>query len=127
MKSIQLILAFIFCLSLGATAQNSIVGKWKITIPTKEGDLTEVVLNISDGGDYNIDFGMDGNNDIVGKYELKDDQITVWDVSGAMACPADQKGVYNFVVTDEKLTLMRISDDCTGRGGPEGKMAFTKL
>jgi purine-nucleoside phosphorylase len=127
MKSMPLLVALFLCLSLSASAQISLLGKWKIAIPTAEGDIIEAVLHISDERNYTVDFGNDGTTDVTGKYEVQGDQITVWDTSGEMACPAEAKGVYSFVVTSESLTMNRITDACPGRAGNDGKMSFSKM
>ena len=49
--------------------------------------------------------------------------MTIQDVTGG-GCTG--KGVYNVKVTDTALFMNRVSDECEGRGGPEGLMQFKR-
>ena len=72
---------------------------------------------------YWLDFGGDGDIEVTGMYQAKDGQIQIQDVEGS---DCTGKGVYTFKVDDEGMTMTRVSDECEGRGGPEGKMVFSR-
>ncbi len=112
-------------LPLSAFTQTTLTGDWTFEAPTEDGKMIPVKLSIS-ADSYTVDFGMDGNSEVKGRYMTEGNQITIWDVEGANACPADAKGVYTFEVTETTMTMTKIKDDCDGRGGPEGKMMFQR-
>lgn len=111
-------------LPFAAFAQ-SLQGDWTMQVPDENGNMMLLKLSIGEDA-YTIDFGNDGTPEVKGKYSTEGDQITVQDVEGAMACPADAKGIYKFEVTDTSMTMTIVKDDCPGRGNPEGKMVFSR-
>jgi hypothetical protein len=103
----------------------SIVGVWTMSMPAEDGSTVTMQANIKADGTYALDFGADGSAEIVGKYKLDGDQVTVQDMpSGADGCAG--VGVYRYTATEKTLTMTRVSDECAGRGGPEGKMVMQR-
>lgn len=121
----SLLILFSFCFSSGLSAQSEVVGDWKTMVPdgSKEGAMIPLHVTIKADNIYWLDFGGDGAVEITGKYETSDGQIHIQDVEGS-ECTG--KGVYVFEVNDEGMTMTRVSDECEGRGGPEGKMSFSR-
>lgn len=118
-------LGLLFCLPFSLMAQTAtLVGDWKTQIPDDTGKLMPVKLSMKSDGTFTVDFGVDGTSDITGKYTIEGEQITIVEVTGS--CP-DKKGIYKIVVTATTFNMNRVSDECETRGGPEGKMAFTKM
>jgi hypothetical protein len=125
MKFLTRIVAILcFALPFTLSAQNSIVGKWKLTVPTEDGGTMDIQVSMNADNTYNVDFGIDGTAEVNGEYKLNGDKITIKDVSGPQACP--QEALYSIEVSATNLTMTRISDPCEGRGGPEGVMTFTR-
>lgn len=108
---------------MALAAQTTPTGTWKMEIPDKEGNMIPTQVNISDDGTYAVDFGADGTADISGTYTIDGDKIMIQDDEGS-ECTA--KGVYQFKVADDSLTMTRVSDECEGRGGPDGVMKMDK-
>lgn len=121
----NLFAGLLFLLPFTLAAQNAVVGDWKLQIPDETGSLMNLKVAMKADGTFTVDFGGDGVNEIEGKYTVEGDQITIEDLSGPNACP-NQKGIYKFVVAGDTNTFTRVSDPCEGRGGPEGKMLFTR-
>lgn len=119
------VVALLFCLPFSLAAQD-FVGDWTMKMPADNGDMVDVHLSIKGDGSYTVDFGKDGNVEINGNYQNDGNQITVWDDGTGDGCPKGAKGVYNWAIEGDKMTMTRISDACTSRGGPEGKMVFTR-
>jgi hypothetical protein len=118
-------LGLLFCLPFSLMAQTAtLVGDWKTQIPDDTGKLMPVKLTMKSDGTFTVDLGVDGTSDITGKYTIEGEQITIVEVTGS--CP-DKKGIYKIVVTATTFNMNRVSDECETRGGPEGKMAFTKM
>lgn len=114
-------------LSYTIQAQATLAGTYSMEIPGEYGML-KIKLNINDGGTFTVDFGDDDSVEVNGNYEVNGNQITIWETSNTedTAC-VNAKGVYTFTVDAQALNMDRISDPCTGRGGPEGKMSFKRL
>ncbi|MEZ5042223.1 MAG: hypothetical protein R2828_20160 [Saprospiraceae bacterium] len=124
MKTLKPFLFFsCLCLSFAIQAQ-SVVGKWKMTIPTDQGTM-DILLDIKADNTYSVDLGNDGAIDVNGKYVIDSDQISITDSDGPASCPGNT-GVYKFTVSATDFMMSLVSDPCEGRGGPEGKMAFKK-
>lgn len=123
MKALLLLfLAGMAMLPFGLIAQSP-VGTWKMSIPDQDGKMTPVNVQMSEDGTYAIDFGADGTIDLKGKYTLEGGKITVQDAEGS-DCTAP--GVYTLKIEGDTLTMTRVSDGCTGRGGPEGVMTMQR-
>jgi len=110
----------ICCLALSVSAQ-SMIGKWKMEVPTDEGTAV-IAVNIQDNGTYSLDFGADGAIEINGKYSMSGDTMTFSDDGECKGT-----GVYNVKATSTTLTMTRISDECSNRGGPEGVMVAKRM
>jgi uncharacterized protein YqkB len=78
---------------------------------------------ISDQGTYTVDVGADGNIENKGKYSLDGSKMTIQDTEGS---DCNGVGVYTFKIEGDTMTMTRVSDACTERGGPEGVMVFKK-
>ena len=120
-----LFLGLLFCFPLSLMAQNAaLIGDWKSQIPDNTGKLMPIKLTMKNDGTFTVDLGVDGTSDIAGKYTIEGEQITIVESVGNCT---DKKGIYKIVVTATTFVMNRVSDECENRGGPEGKMAFTKL
>ncbi|MCO6477813.1 MAG: hypothetical protein J5I94_14380 [Phaeodactylibacter sp.] len=115
----------LFCLSANLSAQDSPVGEWKTMVPDREKEGAMMPLHVTIKADnlYWLDFGGDGSVEITGKYVAKGNQMVIEDVEGS---DCNGKGIYTFEVTDESMTMARVSDECEGRAGPEGKIVFSR-
>ena len=99
------------------------VGKWSMEVPDEAGNMTTIIGHIKADNTYALDFGADGSVEVNGKYEMKDGQMHIHDVSGSECTGV---GVYKIKVEGSQLTMTRVSDACEGRGGPEGVMVMKK-
>jgi hypothetical protein len=124
MKNPLLILALMLIVPTFTFAQKSIEGSWKAEMPTEDGGTVIVKITMEENK-YTVDFGADGKAEIQGGYEIDGDKVTIWDTEGENACASDQKGVYSFTNEAGTLTMNRVTDDCPGRGGEDGKMVMT--
>jgi len=115
-------LAFLDMLPLGLMAQNP-VGTWKMSIPDEDGKMTPLKLSLLEDGSYAIDFGLDGNIDIKGKYTVEGGKMTIQDTEGS---DCTEQGVYSLKIEGDILTMTRLSDGCAGRGGPEAVMTMQR-
>ena len=126
MKKLELVFAMLLFIPFFMMAQSP-EGDWKITFPTQDGKTMDAKLSMADGK-YTVDFGLDGTFEVEGDYTVEGDQITIKDSKGEQAClEEDAIGIYSFKVDDKSFVMTRVSDPCTGRGGPEGVLSFTKL
>lgn len=51
----------------------------------------------------------------VAAIKISNDTLEINDVSGPIKCSSDDKGVYSYTITNGKLVLTIISDNCDGR------------
>ncbi|MEP7322973.1 MAG: hypothetical protein ABI761_13690 [Saprospiraceae bacterium] len=116
-------LAFMAMLPFSLIAQSPI-GTWKMSVPDENGKMTPLKIYITEDGIYAIDFGADGNIDSKGKYSIEGGKMTIQDTEGS---DCSEKGVYTFKIEGDFLTMTRVSDGCTGRGGPEGVMTMQRV
>ena len=121
----RILITLLFAMPIGVFAQ-SIAGDWETQVPgQEEGTLVTIKVKMSDDGTYAVDLGGDGTVDINGKYSVTDGVITVQDTdTGPNTC--NGKGMYKLETTDTTLKMTRISDECDGRGGPDGVMEMTR-
>jgi hypothetical protein len=118
----HLFLALMVMLPFGLLAQSP-VGTWKMSVPDESGNMIPLKVAISEDGTYTLDFGADGNIDAKGKYTVEAGKMTIQDTEGS-ECTA--QGVYTFKIEGDTLTLTRVSDNCAGRGGPNGVMTMQR-
>lgn len=63
----------------------------------------------------------------VAAIKISGDTLKIIDVSGPIKCSSDDKGAYSYAITNGKLVLTIISDNCDGRanaiGGRQWMMA----
>ena len=124
MKYLPSLLAlFCFFFSTSLSAQPAVVGEWTTMVPDKDGNMMPLHVSIRADNSYHLDFGSDGTVEVTGTYEAKGNQMIIQDAEGSN-CTG--KGIYTFEVTDDGMTMTRVSDECEQRGGPEGKMAFSR-
>ncbi len=121
----NLLLGLLCCVSFAATAQ-TMVGDWSAKGADENGNPMTFKVSLKADGTYTVDFGADGTVEIEGKYTIAGNQMTIEDTGGPAACNAG-KGVYTFELTETTNTLTLVSDPCEGRGGPDGKIMFTRL
>lgn len=118
----RLLLTLMIMLPFGLFAQSP-VGAWKMSVPDENGKMTPLTVTISADGTYAVDFGADGNVETKGKYTLDGGKMTIQDTEGS---DCTETGVYTLKVDGDTLTMTRVSDGCTNRGGPEGVMSMQR-
>lgn len=122
MSKMKILFTILICsLAMSVSAQ-SIVGKWKFEFPSDQGTMV-MSATIKADGTYALDFGNDGSAEVTGKYSVDGDTFTVKDDAG----DCTGKGVYKIKVTDDTMTMTRVSDECANRGGPEGVMVSKRM
>jgi hypothetical protein len=121
-KRNRLLFAAMMLLPLGLAAQSP-VGLWKFSVPTQDGKMIPLTVNIADNGTFALDFGADGTIDTKGKYSMDHDTMTIEETEGT-ECTA--VGVYTIKVDEKTMTMTRVSDGCPNRGGPEGVMKMDR-
>ena len=91
---------------------NSIIGKWK-----KDTQYLTVNADNTQRGEYTIPGDPTHTAyDVTGAYTIKGDTFQFVNLAGASSCPFGDTGVYKFSVSNNNLTLVLVSDQCTGRG-----------
>ena len=118
----RLLIAAFALLPLGLMAQSP-AGTWKMSVPDQDGKMTPLKVDISENGTYAVDFGADGTVENKGKYTVDGAKMTIQDTEGS-DCMGE--GVYTFKIEGNTLTMTRVSDGCTNRGGPEGVMSMQR-
>lgn len=122
LPSFLILCCFFFSTSL--SAQSDVVGEWKTMVPgQEEGSMMPILVSIKADNTYTVDFGADGAVEIKGAYQSKGNQLVIQDVEGS---DCTGKGIYTYEVSDEGMTMSRVSDECENRGGPDGKMVFSR-
>ncbi len=99
------------------------VGSWKLSVPDGSGNMITLKVDISAEGTFTLDVGADGNIETKGKYTMDGAKMTIQETEGTECTGV---GVYTFKVEGDTMTMTRISDACTDRGGPEGVMVLKK-
>lgn len=99
------------------------VGSWKLPVPDGSGNMITLKVDISAEGTFTLDVGADGNIETKGKYTMDGAKMTIQETEGTECTGV---GVYTIKVEGDTMTMTRISDACTDRGGPEGVMVLKK-
>jgi hypothetical protein len=99
------------------------VGSWKLPVPDGSGNMITLKVDISAEGTFTLDVGADGNIETKGKYSMDGAKMTIQETEGTECTGV---GVYTLKVEGDTMTMTRISDACTDRGGPEGVMVLKK-
>ena len=107
---------------LSLMAQNP-VGSWKLPVPDGSGNMITLKVDISAEGTFTLDVGADGNIETKGKYTMDGAKMSIQETEGTECTGV---GVYTIKVEGDTMTMTRISDACTDRGGPEGVMVLKK-
>lgn len=125
-KLLSLLILLFFPLTF--FAQSNIVGDWKAEITAENGEKRVMKLTIKADNTYSLDMAMDGEINVNGNYQLSDDmRMTINDINGEYACPPEATGVYDITIEGDKLSMKYVSDECEGRGNPDGAMEFTRM
>lgn len=99
------------------------VGSWKLPVPDGSGNMITLKVDISADGTFTLDVGADGNIETKGKYTMDGAKMSIQETEGTECTGV---GVYTIKVEGDTMTMTRISDACTDRGGPEGVMVLKK-
>ncbi len=99
------------------------IGSWKLPVPDGSGNMITLKVDISAEGTFTLDVGADGNIETKGKYTMDGAKMTIQETEGTECTGV---GVYTIKVEGDTMTMTRISDACTDRGGPEGVMVLKK-
>ena len=99
------------------------VGSWKLPVPDGSGNMITLKVDISAEGTFTLDVGADGNIETKGKYTMDGAKMSIQETEGTECTGV---GVYTIKVEGDTMTMTRISDACTDRGGPEGVMVLKK-
>ena len=99
------------------------VGSWKLPVPDGSGNMITLKVDISAEGTFTLDVGADGNIETKGKYTMDGAKMSIQETEGTECTGV---GVYTIKVEGDTMTMTRVSDACTDRGGPEGVMVLKK-
>ena len=116
-------LALTVLLSPLSLMAQSPVGSWKLPVPDGSGNMITLKVDISAEGTFTLDVGADGNIETKGKYTMDGAKMSIQETEGTECTGV---GVYTIKVEGDTMTMTRISDACTDRGGPEGVMVLKK-
>ena len=126
MKKIAFLFSLLFLTAL-AHAQDSVIGDWMFVYQDEEGTNHKTKISFTAEGDYSVDFGTDGQANVLGKYIMEGDKVTLWDVGGEFACPDQVKGTYQVKFEGETMHVVALEDPCEPRRGPAGTMTMTRM
>lgn len=87
---------------------DQLVGKW-----TKVFNERTVTFTIASDHKFQVEFINDEEIDVWGSYVISGTQITFQDEGGAYS--SDAAGVYEFKISDARLTFTRVNDPVNGR------------
>ncbi|MBL7129501.1 MAG: hypothetical protein ISS16_11035 [Ignavibacteria bacterium] len=85
----------------------------------KEGTYTsteksvDLSIRLYGGNKYKV--LMEGETVVEGIYEIKDNRLIITDKKGSHACLDNPTATYRWKIKDNEVTLMAISDECSGR------------
>lgn len=116
-------LALALLLSPLSLMAQSPVGSWKVPVPDGNGNMITLKVDISAEGTFTLDVGADGSIETKGKYSMDGAKMTIQETEGTECTGV---GVYTLKVEGDTMTMTRISDACTDRGGPEGVIVLKK-
>jgi hypothetical protein len=107
------VLGFVcFLLACNPPVNNSIIGKWK-----KDTMTLTVNEDHTQRGEYTIPGDITHTPyDVTGTYTLSADTFQFVNLSGLSSCPVGDTGTYTYQVNNNQLTLVLVSDQCSGRG-----------
>lgn len=120
---IQLLLSFLFVL-ISFQSNSDLVGKWYLE---DENGAKVYIVEFKTNLTYEVDLGANNDIDVIGKYSLQADKMTVQDTGGPEACDIAQKGIYQLKINANQLTVTKIQDECPGRGGDVETVVMKKL
>lgn len=126
MRFLLCVFVLLLAASYAATAQE-FVGTWKAEVPMEDGKVIPVKVTVHDNGVYEMDWAMDGNIEVRGGFDVRGDQVIIWETYGENTCPRDKKGIYRWKVDNDRLTMNRLEEACEGRGGPDGVMVYQRM
>lgn len=94
------------------TPEHTIFGSWTRAITDTEGVQfnAELKINTDNSFEFILLEEVPGHTNSSGEFTLSDDIFTIINDTDC-----DSDGVYEFVVTDEKLALVVVMDDCAPR------------
>jgi hypothetical protein len=116
-------LTLVLLLSPLSLMAQSPVGSWKLPVPDGNGNMITLKVDISAEGTFTLDAGADGNIETKGKYTMDGAKMTIEETEGTECTGV---GVYTIKVEGDTMTMTKISDACTNRGGPEGVIVLKK-
>jgi hypothetical protein len=85
----------------------------------KEGTYTsteksvDLSIKLYDGNQYIV--YMDGEIAVEGIYETKNNRLYIIDKKGPYACLENPNATYRWIIKDNKVTLIAVKDECSGR------------
>lgn len=121
MKTFALILLLF---AFGSTTQAQLTEtKWKsyMNIP----DATETILHFKKDTLLMI-IVADGSVGETMKYSVSKDTLKISKLSGFSPCGEGMNGLYRFVITEGKMTITPLSDDCQDRYDAFRQEAWTR-
>ena len=70
-------------------------------------------IKLYDGNQYMVN--MDGEIAVEGVYEIKNNRLYITDKKGPYACLENPNATYRWIIKDNKVTLIVVKDECSGR------------
>lgn len=112
-SSISLFIVMVVALmACNQPVNNSIIGKWK-----KDTQYLTVNEDNTQRGEYTIPGDPTHTPyDVTGTYTISADTFQFVNLAGTSSCPYGDTGVYTFTVDNNNLTLVLVTDQCSGRG-----------
>ena len=85
----------------------------------KEGTYTSsnasenLSIKLYNGDQYTV--YRDGEIVVEGVYVIKNNRLYITDKKGPYACPENPNATYRWVINDKDVTLIAVTDECSGR------------
>lgn len=111
MKAQTFLLALFFLTTPFFLSAQSMVGDWTYQGPGPDGKEITNTMTMKEDGTLSVDFGSDGQVEVVAAYTIEGDQITINDTLEQSPCYG-KAGVYTFKIDGDNITITLVEDAC---------------
>ncbi|MEO6719752.1 MAG: hypothetical protein ABIN67_05260 [Ferruginibacter sp.] len=120
-KLLSALIVICFCQVANAQLANN---SWTGTVSAGGGDINALWKLTADSSFF---YSNDDNSLLdVSVITIHDSTLTIKKVSGLSGCNETQVGVYTFNITDDKLKIYLVKDECDERGEVLDKSSFIR-
>lgn len=73
----------------------------------------DLSIKLYNGDQYTV--YRDGEIVVEGVYVIKNNRLYITDKKGPYACPENPSATYRWIINDKDVTLIAVTDECSGR------------